>query len=1115
MMTTMSSSYPFQAIVITSPDPAAAPLNFLRECLPEEGVKLFCTGDPFGARCGSGGGTLAALDLVREDPSLDENSSVLIIHAGGESSRCPTQMVLGKAWTSLPLVQNGEITVIANPTVLLVKLLSQVFRDIPRGTIVVSASDCLLHLPGKVKFSGEDAVLGVAVPAPLSTATNHGVYCIDEKNKVTKFLQKPSIENMKETPNCVFGDSQAWIDTGVVVFMEGAARALRELSESLECCTERGLRRLYQDEQSSPPKDAMTLEEFAHARTLRVELYTHMLLALSTDTFDAYHAVCGNDLPLDILQEIFECFSQFPLQAMALREGQFRHLGTSRELVDFLYNSKEDELARQIGLVKRAKSFSPPFDGVAINVVLDTNECSIGRNSVLEHVHLSCSHVDIGTECLVSGVRGDCEALEIPNGMCFQMVPIGNNGFVYMYLGVDDGIKSGSTFWGMPYEYVLLHAGLTQTDLWDDDDINMSLWNACIHPIVESGKCQQMQVFSWITALQNQRIPLTGNDLVSLETWKRLLRLSLSEIRQRADAVREFQYRNHLESNVFPESKSRHLSHIKDILINRQHAECSFESNIASFGATGCWYEVQEQVTMLDGLVLEAFDLAHYDICGRASMLLSELFYTLAHVTDSSSNSETEESAMSHNPSRQGSIETMLYLRDSVLFHDKVATANSLRACGAAMEKRASRMTELCVSKPQSLGARISPVALDTWVVVTAPARVDFAGGWSDTPPICVEHGGAVCGIAVTVDGQKPLSCRCRLVSGGSGIVLKTEARDNKTYELTHETKVSLQKVGDLDGYCNPKSDCSLVKCALVYCGLVSVETITECAKDDLSSYLQNFCGVADVGLEIATTSLLPHGSGMGTSSILGGCVLSAITQCVGIDTRGADLIHMVLMLEQLLSTGGGWQDQVGGLIGGAKLATSKNVLPLQTNVEQIHLSPNFQDKLNDRLLLAFTGQTRLAKNILQYVLRHWARRSKNVVDTVEQLTTGAKKARDCLVNEDIDGLADCLNKYWEQKKVMAGDDSGVEPKVVGAVLKELFARDLIVAGSLCGAGGGGFMVVMLQEGRSPSEIQDVHDIDEIAGFTWHECELSQDGLATTLSALPDDFDRSWHEVSS
>lgn len=521
--------------------------------------------------------------------------------------------------------------------------------------------------------------------------------------------------------------------------------------------------------------------------------------------------------------------------------------------------------------------------------------------------------------------------------------------------------------------------------------------------------------------------------------------------------------------------------------------------------------------------MLEAFDMGHYDVCGRSSMLLSELFYTLSDVLvpesedllSNSRSTELDEFTMLNNPSREDSIQTMLYLRDSILFHDKIATSIALRACANAMERRALHLTEHCVTKPLSLGRRVSPAPLDTWVIVTAPARVDLSGGWSDTPPICVEYGGAVCGIAVTIDGQNPLSCRCRLVSGGSGIVLKTEGRNNKTYELTHLTNVSLHKVGDLDGCCNPKSDCSLIKCALVYCGLVSVQTISECVADDLSTHLRKFCGVADVGLEIATTSLLPHGSGMGTSSILGGCVLAAVTQCVGIDTSSIDLIQMVLMLEQLLSTGRGWQDQVGGLIGGAKLGTSNNVLPLQTNVERIDLSSKFQEKLNERLLLAFTGQTRLAKNILQNVLRRWARRSKDVVKTVEQLTMGANKVRDCLKNEDIDGLADCLNKYWEQKKIMAGDESGVEPKVVGVVLEELFARDLIVAGSLCGAGGGGFMVVLLQEGRTPSEIQDVDDIDEIAGFTWRECRLSQEGLTTMLCALPDDFDRSWHEASS
>jgi fucokinase len=44
--------------------------------------------------------------------------------------------------------------------------------------------------------------------------------------------------------------------------------------------------------------------------------------------------------------------------------------------------------------------------------------------------------------------------------------------------------------------------------------------------------------------------------------------------------------------------------------------------------------------------------------------------------------------------------------------------------------------------------------AVDTWVTATSPARIDLAGGWTDTPPICCQLGGRVAGIAVNVDGK-------------------------------------------------------------------------------------------------------------------------------------------------------------------------------------------------------------------------------------------------------------------------------------------------------------------------------------------------------------------------
>ena len=170
------------------------------------------------------------------------------------------------------------------------------------------------------------------------------------KGNVTEFLQKPSPARMKETPCCVFNENQAWIDTGVVAFLGRSATALWQLSSTLDACTERGLRRLYQDE-ASP--ESQSLQEFARQRALRVELYTHMMMASSFPSFEAYNQACGNDgVPLQVLQNLYSTLSSFPLQAIAIPQGTFTHLGTSRELLEFYFGPSQQT-------VRRAHAFLP------------------------------------------------------------------------------------------------------------------------------------------------------------------------------------------------------------------------------------------------------------------------------------------------------------------------------------------------------------------------------------------------------------------------------------------------------------------------------------------------------------------------------------------------------------------------------------------------------------------------------------------------------------------------------------------------------------------------------------------------------------------------------------
>ena len=67
-----------------------------------------------------------------------------------------------------------------------------------------------------------------------------------------------------------------------------------------------------------------------------------------------------------------------------------------------------------------------------------------------------------------------------------------------------------------------------------------------------------------------------------------------------------------------------------------------------------------------------------------------------------------------------------------------------------------------------------------------------------------------------------------------------------------------------------------------------------------------------------------------------------------------------------MLTTGGGWQDQVGGLVGGLTIAHSPAEIPVHIKSQPINVTPETLQAFNDRLLMVYTGKTRLARNLLQ-----------------------------------------------------------------------------------------------------------------------------------------------------
>ena len=162
-------------------------------------------------------------------------------------------------------------------------------------------------------------------------------------------------------------------------------------------------------------------------------------------------------------------------------------------------------------------------------------------------------------------------------------------------------------------------------------------------------------------------------------------------------------------------------------------------------------------------------------------------------------------------------------------------------------------------------------------------------------------------------------------------------------------------------------------------------------------------------GLELHSWSNLPTGSGLGTSSILAGVILAILWEISGKTATRSDIIHAVLYLEQLLTTGGGWQDQVGGIQGGVKIARSPGCLPLQVTTSLIPLSPAQVTLLSSHLVLIYTGKTRLARNLLQNVVRNWYAREPSIMQNVNNLCATAESCATAFETLNIAAIGECL----------------------------------------------------------------------------------------------------------
>ncbi len=379
-----------------------------------------------------------------------------------------------------------------------------------------------------------------------------------------------------------------------------------------------------------------------------------------------------------------------------------------------------------------------------------------------------------------------------------------------------------------------------------------------------------------------------------------------------------------------------------------------------------------------------------------------------------------------------------------------------------------------------TLSSMSNKVATDQIVWGRSPVRIDIAGGWTDTPPFCLMEGGSVVNLAIELNGQQPIQTYvkpCR----EHHVVLKSIDLGASEIVETYEQLADFKRVG---------SPFSIPKAALALAGFLP--QYSQEKYPDLKSQLMAF----GCGIEITLLSAIPAGSGLGTSSVLASTVLGTINDFLSLGWDKNEICHKTLVLEQLLTTGGGWQDQFGGVLQGVKLLQTCKGFEQQPIVHWLPTDLYTQPEYQACHLLYYTGITRTAKTILAEIVQKMFLNDHDQVALLREMKAHSLQMYEAIQRNDFKEMGKLVGKTWIQNQAI---DAGTNPLEVKK-LTDLI-DDLCLGYKLPGAGGGGYLYMVAKDPEAAARIKVILNANRPNGNArFVGMSLSKTGLQVSRS---------------
>jgi fucokinase len=978
-----------------------------------------------GGRRAEDGGRTKRSGLGPQSSDLEaffRGKRILICHSGGDSRRTPAYAAQGKVFTPVPAVApNGA-------PLALFDLILQTVSALPApaaGHVLVTSGDVLLTFDHASVDLSRPGVTGVAYFGPVERGSRHGVYVPEsfrsnplrtECVPVVDFLQKPS-----EAEACAFGAVDPFghvaVDTGLVSFDPATCAKLLEV-----CGWKREKeKRSTLNAQRSTKAEKGLLAEIIDGTCPALDLYEELAMAV-TPRFDEARFIerfvggRGRDAAHgQRMRAFYRAMRSVAFHVNIVPYCEFFHIGSSRELLSGFSGLSRTAQEYRFANGSGACVTSGGETGRAF-IFNSRIACALKTgNALIEAVHAAgCPALELAGDNILTGLPAEATVpVSLAKGLGLVCLPVGKSDWAAVAYGLDDDFK---TPFGGEKTCRFLNEPI-QEWMARNGVAEAKLWQG-------DQKDGLWRARLWrvgpIDAVLAEAVAVAKGG--GLRVGDRRRRYSIAELLPQVNHERLLAVRQEIRRQV-------NLMSVAERLLA--------DDTLPSSAVCGEIRSQEEAVSALRQLavLLNGEALAKPLLRARVLRLMAMI---------------------------QGNV--------GVRSEELGAKTDPQAAAFAAVAEA------VAVSFEPSSQPRPASILHDQVVWVTTPVRIDFAGGWSDTPPICTERGGTVLNAAVTLNGLYPVQVMAKLNTHGCIRLSSIDLGERKEIRSTAE----------LLDHRDPTDWAALAKAALILAGVGPSQP-----KESLGAWLKVLGG----GLDLTIFSSLPKGSGMGTSSILGAAVIACLDRVLGRSFNTDRLIRMTSILEQRMCTGGGWQDQVGGIMPGVKLIRTLPGTDQTVALRWTVFDMSDGSALKRRCLLYFTGQKRMARNILHNVVSGYLARDPRVLRTVQDLKDSAVEAKEALDAQDIDGFARGIARYWELKKRI---DPGSTNAPIEALLQAV--KEETQAALLPGAGGGGFIFLLAKSAAAAERIRRTFEANPPnAHARFFDFGVDQQGLKVTV----------------